>query len=75
MTDKPISKIIKDRIDQSSASSARCWAGDNIADHIRDHELPLLIDELTGKFESVLDSLIIDRENDPMSVPGKILCV
>jgi GTP cyclohydrolase I len=26
-----------------------------------------LIDELTGKFESVLDSLVIDRHNDPNS--------
>lgn len=64
MTDKPISETIKERIDQSYD---RYWAGDNISEYIHNDELPLLIDELTGKFESVLDSLIIDRENDPNS--------
>ena len=59
-----ISETIKQRIE---ASGDRFWAGDNISQHIREGEHQQLIDELTGKFESVLDSLIIDRETDPNS--------
>jgi GTP cyclohydrolase I len=46
----------------------RCWAGDNISQWIKPGELELLVDELTGKFEEVLDSLVIDRDNDPNSM-------
>lgn len=46
---------------------ARFWAGDNISAYIEEDEYPLLIDELTGQFEGVLDSLIIDRATDPNS--------
>lgn len=59
-----ISKIIKQRIEESGA---RYWASDNIAEFINDDERKLLIDELTEKFEGVLDSLIIDRQDDPNS--------
>ena len=59
-----ISDQIKQRIEQSGD---RFWAGDNISQHIREGEHQQLIEELTGKFESVLDSLIIDRETDPNS--------
>ena len=45
----------------------RYWANDNIADYINDEEKAGLIDELEGKFAGVLDSLLIDRENDPNS--------
>ena len=48
-------------------SGAPFWAGNNIADFIKDGEKEKLIEELTEKFEGVLDSLIIDRENDPNS--------
>jgi len=42
-------------------------ANDNINWAILDGEKEQLIDELTEKFEGVLDALIIDRENDPNS--------
>ena len=64
MNDKVISERIRERI---QASNARFWAGDNISAHISDSEKDELIDELTTKFEGVLDSLLIDRENDPNS--------
>jgi len=59
-----ISDTIKNRIE---SQGDRYWAGDNISQHIREGEHQQLIDELTGKFESVLDSLIIDRQTDPNS--------
>lgn len=62
---KPISKVIRKRIQEAGA---RYWANDNISDFIEgDEEKSALIDELTTKFEGVLDSLLIDRENDPNS--------
>lgn len=60
-----ISKVIKQRIEDAGA---RYWAGDNIAQFIQGDEKKLLVDELTEKFEAVLDSLIIDRANDPNSM-------
>ena len=45
----------------------RFWAGDNISDYLHDGDIGKLIDEATPAFESVLDSLLIDRENDPNS--------
>ena len=60
-----ISKIIAQRLREDGA---RYWAGDNISQYINEDEYPLLIDELTGKFEDVLDSLVIDRHNDPNSM-------
>ena len=60
-----ISKIIAQRLQDDGA---RYWAGDNISQYINEDEYSLLIDELTGKFEDVLDSLVIDRHNDPNSM-------
>jgi GTP cyclohydrolase I len=45
----------------------RFWAGDNIADYLDQEEIEALVDEATEAFEQVLDSLIIDRHNDPNS--------
>jgi len=59
-----ISERIVSRIKQDGA---RYWAGDNIAKYIGPSEKEPLIDEITEKFEGVLDSLIIDRHNDPNS--------
>ena len=59
-----ISSKIKQRLQDTGT---RFWAGDNISEHIYDGERQELIEELKGKFEGVLDSLIIDRENDPNS--------
>ena len=46
----------------------RYWAGDNISEVLRKGDKEELIEELTSKFESVLDSLIIDRRTDPNSM-------
>jgi GTP cyclohydrolase IA len=64
MEDKVISERILERI---QSNKARYWAGDNISEHILDSEREELVDELTEKFEGVLDSLIIDRHTDPNS--------
>jgi GTP cyclohydrolase I len=45
----------------------RFWAGDNISDYLHEGDIEKLIDEATPAFEQVLDSLLIDRENDPNS--------
>lgn len=61
---KNTSLAIKKRIEEAGA---RYWAGDNISDFIMKGEKESLINELTTKFEGVLDSLIIDRFTDPNS--------
>ena len=45
----------------------RFWAGDNVSDYVTNEDKEKLIDEATGAFETVLDRLLIDRENDPNS--------
>ena len=45
----------------------RFWAGDNISDYLHEGDKERLIDEATRAFETVLDTLLIDRENDPNS--------
>ena len=60
-----ISDTIKQRLKESNT---RYWAGDNISKHIKEGEKQLVIEELTPKFEAVLDSLVIDRFNDPNSM-------
>ena len=45
----------------------RFWAGDNISEYIDENMKAQLINEATQAFESVLDALLIDRENDPNS--------
>ena len=64
MSDKTISERILERI---QASNTRYWAGDNISEYILESERAELVDELTIKFEGVLDSLLIDRHEDPNS--------
>lgn len=60
-----ISQTIRDRIERSGS---RYYAADNISGFIEDDELDLLVDEVSDKFESVLQSLIIDTEEDPNSI-------
>ena len=45
----------------------RFWAGDNISDYLHEGDKEILINEATEAFEKVLDTLLIDRENDPNS--------
>ena len=52
---------IKQRIDDAKASYKAC---DNISEFIKEGELPLLIDEVESAFDNVLDTLLIDTDND-----------
>jgi GTP cyclohydrolase I len=45
----------------------RFWAGDNVSDYLHEDDKKVLIEEATVAFEKVLDTLLIDRENDPNS--------
>lgn len=59
---RPMSEVIRDRIRQAGA---RFHANDNIADYINsDEELDRLVDEVSGQFQGVLNSLVIDTVND-----------
>ena len=46
------------------AARRRFHANDNIAEFIRPGELEQLLDEVEGKMQGVLDSLVIDTQND-----------
>jgi GTP cyclohydrolase I len=59
-----ISDTIKHRL---SATGIRYHASDNISSVLEPGDKEALINELTTKFEGVLDSLVIDRETDPNS--------
>ena len=59
-----ISEVIRQRLKEAGH---RYWAGDYISEFINEEEKQDLIDEITVAFEGVLDSLVIDRENDPNS--------
>ena len=59
------SEEIKARLEQQGI---RYWAGDNISQVLQEGEKQELIKEVATKFESVLDSLLIDRHNDPNSM-------
>ena len=57
----PISEKIKERLKKAGK---RFHANDNIAEHIEDGEVELLQKEVQDKMQSLLDSLVIDTEND-----------
>ena len=57
----PLSVKIRERV---KAARQRFHANDNIAEFIQPGELELLLDEVEGKMKGVLDSLVIDTEND-----------
>ena len=60
----PVSETIRNNLKKDNK---RFWAGDNISEYITEENKALLIDEATEAFEQVLDTLLIDRENDPNS--------
>ena len=60
-----ISETIKARLEDKNI---RHWAGDNISEVLQEGDKEKLIQELTPKFEAVLDGLVIDRFNDPNSM-------
>lgn len=61
---KQISQQIREKLQQNKK---RFWAGDNISEFISEEDKPKLIEEVAKKFEDVLQSLLIDTENDPNS--------
>ena len=62
---KKTSEILKARLEDANL---RYWAGDNISEIMQNGDKDGLIEELTVKFEDVLDSLVIDRHTDPNSM-------
>jgi GTP cyclohydrolase IA len=61
---KPLHELIRK---QMRNDGKRFWAGDNISEYITEGSKDELIHEATLAFETVLDTLLIDRENDPNS--------
>jgi GTP cyclohydrolase I len=59
--ERNLSQVIRDRI---NAAGARFHSNDNIAEFVREGELEGLVDEVAAKMQGVLDSLVIDTEND-----------
>lgn len=59
--DHPVSARIRDRL---RAAGKRFHANDDISAFIEPGELKLLLDEVADKMSSVLESLVIDTEND-----------
>lgn len=57
----PISVKIRQRL---KAQGQRFHSNDNIAQFIEPGELDLLLDEVSEKMQAVLDSMVIDTEND-----------
>ena len=67
MTDnsKNLAQAIREKM---QSDGKRFWAGDNISEYVESELVKeQLIKEATVAFESVLDTLLIDRENDPNS--------
>mgnify|MGYP000458674539 CR=1 FL=1 len=63
-TSKNLSQAIRQ---QMRLDEKRFWAGDNVSEYIEPYQRDILIEEATKAFEGVLDTLLIDRENDPNS--------
>lgn len=60
-------KKYQEIIQRCKNADKRFWASDNIARLLQPGEKEQLIDEATEAFETVLDTLIIDRHGDPNS--------
>ena len=60
-------KKYEEIIERCKNADKRYWAGDNIARLLQSGDKEKLIDEATEAFETVLDTLIIDRHTDPNS--------
>jgi GTP cyclohydrolase I len=60
-------KKYQEVIQRCKDTGQRFWAGDNISGVLQPGEKEQLIEEATVAFESVLDTLVIDRETDPNS--------
>ena len=60
--------ISKEIIARLKDKGMRYYAADNISEVLEPGDKEKLIDELSGKFQDVLKSLVIDTENDPNSI-------
>ena len=59
-----VSQVVRERLQKNNV---RFFANDNISEHISEWELQEIQNELTYKFQDVLETLIIDTDNDPNS--------
>jgi len=59
--EKNLSEVIRERIKNAGA---RFHSNDNISNFVNDDEIEGLVKEVAGKMQGVLDSLVIDTEND-----------
>jgi GTP cyclohydrolase I len=64
MAEKNLAQVLRE---QMRSNGKRFWAGDNVSEFVDEDKKQQLIDEATVAFETVLDTLLIDRENDPNS--------
>ena len=64
MSEENLSQALRNRM---RLDGKRFWAGDNVSEYLIGPDKEDLIDEATEAFETVLDALLIDRENDPNS--------
>ena len=64
MQEKNLAQVLRE---QMRSNGKRFWAGDNVSEFIDEEKKQQLIDEATVAFEGVLDTLLIDREQDPNS--------
>jgi len=62
--EKNLSQVLRERM---KIDGKRFWAGDNVSEYLVAGDKDILIEEATAAFETVLDALLIDRENDPNS--------
>lgn len=59
-----VSQVVRERLRNNGV---RFFANDNISEHISEFELKEIQNELAYKFQDVLETLIIDTDNDPNS--------
>jgi len=59
--EKNLSEVIRERLKKAGA---RFHCNDNISDYVTQKEVDQLVDEVTVKMQGVLESLVIDTEND-----------
>jgi GTP cyclohydrolase I len=64
MAEKNLAQVLRE---QMRSNGKRFWAGDNVSEFVNEEKKQQLIDEATVAFEGVLDTLLIDREQDPNS--------
>lgn len=62
--EKNLSQVLRE---QMRRDGKRFWAGDNVSEYVDDTVRAKLIDEATEAFGLVLDTLLIDRDQDPNS--------